>query len=97
MLSLLLPHPPQERGYTVREGRALVPTTVGRVLTAFLARYFPHIVDTAFTSDLEGQLDLVSSEDGEGEGGRGEGREGRRGEGRGGTGTECGGDGSMWL
>jgi DNA topoisomerase-1 len=38
-----------------------VPTTVGRVLVAFLSQHFPHIMDYSFTSDLEGQLDSVSS------------------------------------
>ncbi|GIL72038.1 hypothetical protein Vretifemale_2451 [Volvox reticuliferus] len=50
----------QERGYVTREGRSLLPTSLGRVLTAFLEHYFPKYVDYDFTSDMEGQLDDVA-------------------------------------
>lgn len=48
------------RGYVTREGRALVPSGLGRVLTAFLKEYFPRYVDYGFTSGIEEQLDEVS-------------------------------------
>ncbi|KXZ43247.1 hypothetical protein GPECTOR_96g713 [Gonium pectorale] len=50
----------QDRGYVCREGRSLLPTSLGRVLTAFLERYFGGVVDYTFTSDLEAQLDDVA-------------------------------------
>ncbi|GLC63308.1 hypothetical protein PLESTF_000022500 [Pleodorina starrii] len=50
----------QDRGYVVREGRSLLPTSLGRVLCAFLEHYFPTYVDYDFTSHVEGQLDDVA-------------------------------------
>jgi DNA topoisomerase I len=50
----------QTRGYVSRQGRALKAEPLGRVLTAFLAAYFPRYVDYAFTAGLEAQLDDVS-------------------------------------
>lgn len=43
-------------------GRSLRPTSLGRVLTAFLAAYFPTYVDPGFTSGMEEQLDDVAGE-----------------------------------
>ncbi|KAL0040585.1 hypothetical protein WJX77_011670 [Trebouxia sp. C0004] len=50
----------QERGYVVKEGRALRATSRGRVLSAFLQQYFAQYVDYEFTSDMESQLDDVA-------------------------------------
>ncbi|KAG2501067.1 hypothetical protein HYH03_000886 [Edaphochlamys debaryana] len=50
----------QDRGYMAREGRSLLPTSLGRVLSAFLARYFERVVDEGFTRDMEGRLDDVA-------------------------------------
>ncbi|KAG2448893.1 hypothetical protein HYH02_006241 [Chlamydomonas schloesseri] len=50
----------QDRGYVSREGRALLPTSLGRVLTSFLEHYFATWVDYDFTSELEGRLDDVA-------------------------------------
>lgn len=52
-----------DRGYVIREGRALVPQPLGRLLTAFLHQYFARYVDYNFTSQLEEQLDDVSGGD----------------------------------
>ncbi len=52
----------QERGYVVKEGRALRATSRGRVLSAFLQQYFAQYVDYEFTSDLESQLDDVAGD-----------------------------------
>ena len=43
------PLPPslQERGYVTKDGQALVPTSLGRVVTAFLERYFPKCAERA--------------------------------------------------
>lgn len=51
---------PQARGYVGKQGRALRAEPLGRVLTAFLASYFPRYVDYGFTAGLESQLDDVS-------------------------------------
>ncbi|BDA43988.1 DNA topoisomerase 1 [Coccomyxa sp. Obi] len=50
----------QERGYVVKEGKALKPESRGRVLTEFLLAYFPRYVDYGFTASLENELDEVS-------------------------------------
>eukprot|EP00958_Prasinococcus_capsulatus_P019185 scaffold2334_cov357-Prasinococcus_capsulatus_cf.AAC.7 len=49
------------RAYVTREGRALVPSSRGRVVTAFLCSFFPKYFDYAFTADLEAKLDLIAS------------------------------------
>ena len=51
----------QDRGYVVRSaGRSLVPTPLGRLLSAYLAIHFPEYVDVNFTARVEEQLDEVS-------------------------------------
>ncbi len=52
----------QERGYVVKEGRALRATSRGRVLSAFLQQHFAQYVDYDFTSDMESQLDDVAGD-----------------------------------
>lgn len=44
-----------------KQGSALVPSSLGRVVSAFLEAYFRTYVDYAFTSGLEQQLDEVSA------------------------------------
>lgn len=56
----VLPLPIQARGYVSKQGKALKAEPLGRVLTAFLAAYFPRYVDYGFTAGLEAQLDDVS-------------------------------------
>jgi len=51
----------QARRYVRKEGRALHPEPLGRVLSAFLCLYFPTYVDPAFTSRMEEELDQVSA------------------------------------
>lgn len=46
----------------MKEGRALHPSSLGRVLTSFLIHYFPTYLDPDFTSTLEEQLDLIAGE-----------------------------------
>ncbi len=52
----------KERGYVVKEGRALRATSRGRVLSAFLQQHFAQYVDYDFTSDMESQLDDVAGD-----------------------------------
>ena len=45
--------------YVVKEGKALQPTPLGEVVTAFLEEHFPDIVDLGFTSAMEENLDKI--------------------------------------
>jgi DNA topoisomerase-1 len=51
----------QTRGYIVRDGRRLFPTETGLIVNDLVTEYFPNIVDTGFTADMEAQLDQVAS------------------------------------
>lgn len=51
----------QARRYVRKEGRALHAEPLGRVLSAFLCRYFATYVDPEFTSRMEDNLDEVSA------------------------------------
>lgn len=48
-----------ERGYVVRDKRALKPTELGTVVNSMLKEHFPNIVDVGFTAQMEQQLDDV--------------------------------------
>lgn len=50
----------QDRNYVTKEGRALHVHSLGRVLSAFLQRYFAQYVDVGFTSSVEDLLDNIS-------------------------------------
>ena len=47
------------RNYVSREGKALVPTTLGEVTTKLMVENFPEIVDYAFTAQMEAKLDGI--------------------------------------
>lgn len=50
------------RGYADRsEEKKLVPTRLGRIVSAFLVEHFPEIVDVGFTAAMEDRLDRVES------------------------------------
>ena len=49
------------RGYVKREGKSLVPTSLGSTTTDLMIEFFPDIVDYAFTAQMENDLDAVSS------------------------------------
>ncbi|MYE01239.1 MAG: type I DNA topoisomerase [Alphaproteobacteria bacterium] len=51
----------RERGYAVLYRRRFVPTERGRVVTAFLERYFRKWVAYRFTTDMEADLDRVAA------------------------------------
>jgi hypothetical protein len=44
---------PQDRKYVAKEGRTFIPSSLGRVLSTFLAIYFEKYVDYNFTAALE--------------------------------------------
>ncbi|MCH8496133.1 MAG: DNA topoisomerase I, partial [Balneolales bacterium] len=48
------------RGYTRKEGNALVPTFTAFAVTELLEKYFPDLVDVQFTSEMEAQLDEIA-------------------------------------
>lgn len=47
--------------YVVKEGRYLQPTPLGEIVTDFLGKNFPDIVDLGFTSAMEDSLDKVEA------------------------------------
>ena len=49
------------REYVVKEGKHLRPTPLGEVVTGLMREHFPDIVDTAFTAQMESQLDKVEA------------------------------------
>ncbi|MBE6616370.1 MAG: type I DNA topoisomerase [Ruminococcaceae bacterium] len=51
------------RGYVKRDGKALVPTSLGEVITKLMCENFPDIVDYKFTASMEDQLDNIESGD----------------------------------
>ena len=48
-----------ERNYIDKDGKAIHPTELGRVVTALLAENFTEIVDVSFTADMESRLDEI--------------------------------------
>jgi DNA topoisomerase-1 len=48
-----------DRYYVTRPNRQLVPTLLGKMISDMLVEYFPHIVNAAFTADMENKLDEV--------------------------------------
>jgi len=53
----------QERGYVTREKGSFWVTELGMVINDLLIKYFPDIVDIAFTARMEEELDEIAQED----------------------------------
>jgi len=51
----------QDRDYVRKDGQRLIPEDKGRLVTAFLTRYFPRYVAYDFTAGLEDELDEISA------------------------------------
>ena len=49
-----------DRGYTLKEGRTLIPTDTGDVVSSFLEEHFGEYIGDDFTSDMEDKLDLIA-------------------------------------
>ncbi len=49
-----------ERGYVVREKKALVPTPLGMIVSEMLKRSFPGLMDVSFTARMEEDLDRIA-------------------------------------
>lgn len=50
-----------QRQYVRTEQRRLIPEEAGYLVTDLLVKYFPEIVDTNFTAEMEDKLDLVAT------------------------------------
>ena len=51
-----------DRNYIERDDdKKLVPTKLGRLVSTFLVKYFPKLINTEFTATMEGDLDSVES------------------------------------
>ncbi|MES2748994.1 MAG: type I DNA topoisomerase [Patescibacteria group bacterium] len=49
-----------DRGYVLKEGRTLIPTDTGDVVSSFLEQYFADYISDTFTSEMEDQLDGIA-------------------------------------
>jgi DNA topoisomerase-1 len=49
-----------DRGYTIKEGRTLIPTDTGDVVSTFLEQHFNEYIDDDFTSGMEDKLDEIA-------------------------------------
>ncbi|MBQ8689976.1 MAG: type I DNA topoisomerase [Clostridia bacterium] len=47
------------RNYVKRDGKSLVATELGEVITAFMREYFPEIIDYEYTALMEANLDSI--------------------------------------
>ncbi|HVU80010.1 MAG TPA: type I DNA topoisomerase [Candidatus Paceibacterota bacterium] len=50
----------QDRGYVVKEGRTLLPTDTGDVVSTFLEDNFPTYISDTFTAEMEDELDDIA-------------------------------------
>ena len=50
----------QDRGYVIKEGRTLIPTDTGEVVSSFLEKHFGKYVADAFTAEMEKELDEIA-------------------------------------
>lgn len=49
-----------DREYVKREGKTLMPTSLGEVIVGLMKEYFPAIIDYKFTADMEQKLDSIA-------------------------------------
>jgi DNA topoisomerase-1 len=49
-----------DRGYVVKEGRTLIPTDTGDVVSSFLEQHFSEYISDTFTSEMEDELDEIA-------------------------------------
>ncbi len=50
-----------ERGYVTKEGRTLIPTDTGDVVSSFLEEHFAEYISDDFTSEMEDELDDIAT------------------------------------
>ncbi len=51
----------KDRGYVTLEGRTLVPTDTGDVVSSFLENHFTRYISDTFTAEMENELDEIAS------------------------------------
>ncbi|MEZ4195264.1 MAG: type I DNA topoisomerase [Candidatus Paceibacterota bacterium] len=49
-----------DRGYVLKEGRTLLPTDTGDVVSSFLEQHFSDYISDTFTSEMEDKLDEIA-------------------------------------
>ena len=49
----------QTRGYVIRENRRFSPTELGIIVVDLMKEYFPEIIDSGFTAEMEKRLDRI--------------------------------------
>lgn len=52
-----------QRGYVEKEGRTLIPTDTGDVVSTFLEEHFADYISDDFTSEMENELDEIAAGD----------------------------------
>lgn len=50
-----------DRGYVTKEGRTLIPTYTGDVVSTFLEEYFTEYISDEFTAEMEDELDDIAN------------------------------------
>ncbi|MCB9812031.1 type I DNA topoisomerase [Candidatus Nomurabacteria bacterium] len=50
-----------DRGYVLKEGRTLMPTDTGDVVSSFLEEHFADYISDTFTSEMEDELDEIAA------------------------------------
>jgi DNA topoisomerase-1 len=50
----------EERGYVTKEGRTLIPTDTGEVVSDFLEKNFGEYISDTFTAEMESELDDIA-------------------------------------
>ena len=50
----------EDRGYVEKEGRTLIPTATGDVVSSFVEEYFGDYISDTFTSEMENELDDIA-------------------------------------
>jgi DNA topoisomerase-1 len=50
----------EERGYVTKEGRTLIPTDTGDVVSTFLEEHFKEYISDSFTAEMENELDEIA-------------------------------------
>ena len=49
-----------DRGYVIKEGKTLMPTDTGDVVSSFLEQHFPSYISDTFTAEMEQKLDDIA-------------------------------------
>jgi len=50
----------QDRGYVEKQGRTLMPTATGMVVSGWLEEHFPSYISDSFTAEMEDELDDIA-------------------------------------